>query len=211
MQYLYLHGFASSPRSQKAQDLVRRFAQAGRSLLVPDLNQNDFTHLTLTRQLQQVEPLLSQPTIVIGSSLGGLTAAWLGERNLLIDRLILLAPAFDFLAHWLPKLGMAQVQQWQQEGFLQVYHHGENQPLPLSYRFVEDAGKYQEAALQRLVPTVILHGVDDEVIPIAASQNFARTRPWVNLIELDSNHALANVSDEIWQAVQSFGGFPPQS
>jgi pimeloyl-ACP methyl ester carboxylesterase len=207
MNYFYLHGFASRPRSHKAMDLRDRFTQLGIPIVVPDLNQGDFTHLTLTRQLQQVEALLppdSTPVTVIGSSFGGLTAAWLGQRHHQIQRLVLLAPAFGFLAHWLPRLGDAQVQQWRETGSLAVYHYGEAELLPLSYEFVEDADRYSNTVLQRPIPTLILHGTQDEVIPIAASREFAGDRTWVHLIELDSDHALANVRDDIWQAIQTF-------
>ncbi|MCS6812403.1 MAG: esterase, partial [Cyanobacteria bacterium] len=62
---IYLHGFASSPNSTKARYLADCFAQAGLPLTVPDLNQGDFSHLTLTRQIQQVEALLTdEPTIL---------------------------------------------------------------------------------------------------------------------------------------------------
>lgn len=204
--YLYLHGFASSPRSTKAQDLRQRFAQRNISLNLPDLNQGDFTHLTLTRQLQQVQaelPPKPTPVTLIGSSFGGLTAAWLGQTHTQVEKLVLLAPAFEFLTHWLPRLGN-QLQQWQSEGTLSVYHYGESRMLPLSYQFVVDAAQYSEDKIQRPIPTLILHGQQDEVIPIAASRTFAQTRPWVHLIELNSDHALVDVADEIWQAIQSF-------
>ena len=207
MSYIYLHGFASSPRSYKAQDLARRFAQLNLPLIIPDLNQGDFAHLTLTRQLRQVEALLNvdaEPVTIIGSSFGGLTAAWLAETHRQIDRLVLLAPAFGFLNHWSQRLGAAQMQQWQSTGSLPVFHYTEQRQLPLDYGFITDAAQYNLAKIQRPVPTLILHGLHDEVIPIASSQEFAQTRPWVSLVELNSDHALANASDPIWQAIQSF-------
>lgn len=186
-----------------------RFAKLKRSLVIPDLNQNDFTHLTLSRQLQQVKALFPpapEPVTLIGSSFGGLTAAWLGDRYPQVDRLILLAPAFGFLAHWLPRLGEAQVQQWQTEGYLSVYHYGEAKKLPLHYIFVTDAAQYWEEMMARSLPTLILHGKHDDVIPLQASVDFAKSRPWVQLLELDSDHALTDVSSDIWQAIQSFCG-----
>lgn len=204
--YIYLHGFASSPRSAKAQYLRDRFQTHHINLLTPDLNQEDFSHLTLTRQIQQVQalPLNRVPTTLIGSSFGGLTAAWVGEQQLQVQRLVLLAPAFDFLSNWLPRLGEEQVRRWQSEQYLQVYHYGEEKNLPLNYEFLTDASHYQEEQLQRPIPTLILHGWHDQVIPIQASRNFAAQRPWVKLLELDSDHALGNVQNEIWQAVQEF-------
>ncbi len=205
MTFYYLHGFASSPRSCKAQDLRDRFTRQNLTLHIPDLNQNDFTHLTLTRQIEQVQSsfLPGDSITLIGSSLGGLTAAWLGELNPQVDRLILLAPAFGLLDHWLPKLGPQQLQQWRSGTPLAVYHHGAGRLLPLEYQFVVDCAQYESKRLQRSVPTLVLHGIQDDVIPIQASRDYAVDRPWVRLIELESDHALANVSDEIWQTIET--------
>jgi uncharacterized protein len=205
--YIYLHGFASSPRSTKAQYLHDRFQSLHHSLWIPDLNQGDFSHLTLSRQLHQVEAKLSAfdpPLHLIGSSFGGLTAAWLGDRHEQIQRLVLLAPAFGFLDHWLPRLGDSQIAQWQTNRYLPVYHYAEGRSLPLHYDFVTDAQRYQDAALQRPIPTLILHGKRDDVIPIQASRAYAAQRPWVELVELDSDHGLGDVQDTIWQATQKF-------
>lgn len=210
MHYIYLHGFASSPRSTKARELSDRFARLNIPLIIPDLNQDDFTHLTLSRQIQQVEALFppaSEPITLIGSSFGGLTAAWLGEKHVQVDRVVLLAPAFGFLDHWLHRLGDVQVRQWQTDGYLPVYHYGEATKLPLSYGFVMDAMQYREESIERSLPTLILHGTHDDVIPLQASIDFAKSRPWAQLIELDSDHALTDVSVEIWQAIQNFCAF----
>jgi uncharacterized protein len=210
-QYIYLHGFASSPKSAKARDIGDRFAQIHTQLKIPDLNAGDFSQLTITRQINQVASEFSDdftPVTLIGSSLGGLTAAHIAQQHLEVQRLVLLAPAFGFLSHWLPKLGDEQVQRWQQEEYLMVYHYGQGESLPLSYDFVTDATQYQEELLQRSIPTLILHGKNDEVIPIEASRDFGRSRPWVELIELESDHALSNVMQQIWQAIQLFCQLP---
>ena len=206
-RYIYLHGFASSPRSTKAKDLRDRFQALGIELAVPDLNQPNFTDLTLTRQLQQVSALLptdGTPVTLIGSSFGGLTAAWAAQQHTQIQGLVLLAPAFQFLEHWLPRLGAEQVQRWQAEQYLSVYHYGEGRSLLLSYDFIHDAAQYSEVQLQRPIPTLVLHGQADDVIPIQASRQFATSRPWVKLSELDSDHTLTNVSSQIWAAIQAF-------
>ncbi|MEB3218186.1 MAG: YqiA/YcfP family alpha/beta fold hydrolase [Nostocales cyanobacterium 94392] len=206
MDYIYLHGFASSPDSVKAKYILERFAENEIKLEIPDLNCDDFSHLTITRQLKQVTENFSQNSSVtiIGSSLGGLTAAHIGEKFSQVKRLVLLAPAFGFLSHWLPALGKDVTQRWQQQKYLMVYHYGEQRELPLSYDFLIDAEQYQEQLLQRPIPTLILHGQQDEVIPIQASRDFAQQRSWVKLIELNSNHSLGNVMPEIWQAIEYF-------
>ncbi|EGJ35117.1 MULTISPECIES: YqiA/YcfP family alpha/beta fold hydrolase [Moorena] len=215
MKFIYLHGFASSPESAKAVYLQQGFASLNVFLTIPDLNQDDFNHLTISRQISQVAALLpldGTPVTLIGSSLGAFTAAHLAQNNPQIKRLVLLAPAFGFLGHWLPKLEAEQLYQWRNEGYLDIYHYREKCSLPLHYQFVEDARNYEGLELGRQVPTLILHGCDDEVIPIMASRDYASTRPWVQLVELESDapleplreHGLRDVMALIWAAVREF-------
>ncbi len=203
--YIYLHGFASGPKSAKAIYLGDRFAKVGIPLVVPDFNQNDFYHLTLSRQIEQVEALLpvDTPVTLIGSSFGGLTAVWVAQRQPQIERLILLAPAFQFAHSWLPKLG-DRLHQWQTKGAIEVYHYTEKRQLLLSYDFVTDLYQYDDHHLQRLVSTLILHGRDDQVVPVEASQGFAASRPTVQLVELNSDHSLGNVLQNLWMAIAAF-------
>jgi uncharacterized protein len=193
MQYIYLHGFASSPRSFKARRFQAYCQPRGLTFQIPDLNSDDFRRLTLTRQLEDVAQLISdRPTAIVGSSLGGLTAAILAEQHPNIERLVLLAPAFGFLSHWLPTLDRELLDRWQHTGTLSMFHYGDNCDRDLDYAFVCDLEQYDAYQLTRAVPTLIMHGVRDEVIPIAASRTYTRDRDWVELIELDSDHSLAS-------------------
>lgn len=213
MNFIYLHGFASGPRSTKAQYFQDCFRSCQLDLQVPDLNQPSFSQLTLTRQIQQVQSWIAavfseQPVTLIGSSFGGLTAAWVAEHCPSVQRLVLLAPAFQFLDHWQARLGRDQLHQWQQTGTLMIHHYGAKQQLPLDYQFWQDLTGYDESQLQRSIPTLILHGQQDEVIPIQSSRDYAVARPWVTLIELTSDHALTDVATELWQQVQVFCRLP---
>lgn len=210
-RYFYLHGFASGPDSAKAKFLRGCFQRRGLDLICPDLNEPDFSSLTFSRQVAQVETQLTdEPTIVIGSSLGGLTAAWLGQRNPQISKLVLLAPAFEFLSQWLPRLDPSALTQWQQTGSRSVYHWRDRDFRPLHWQFVEDLHHWRDQDLQRSLPTLILHGTADEVIDFAASDRFAAQRPWVRLQALTSDHALGNVSSQIWRACQQFADLAPR-
>ncbi len=73
-KYIYLHGFASSPQSQKARYLRDRFAEIDINLDIIDLNAGNFSELTLTRQIEQTKsafPADDSPVTIIGSSFGG--------------------------------------------------------------------------------------------------------------------------------------------
>jgi len=100
MRVFYLHGFASSARSSKAAFFEAKLAGRGVVLERPDLNEPDFSTLTISRMVAQVAAALDQgegPAAIIGSSLGGFVAVQAAlQRPAMIDRLVLLAPALDF-------------------------------------------------------------------------------------------------------------------
>ncbi|WP_059000253.1 YqiA/YcfP family alpha/beta fold hydrolase [Leptolyngbya sp. NIES-2104] len=205
MKYFYLHGFASSPRSTKARQLRDRFQSLHLSLEIPDFNQNDFQHLTLTRQVEQVKSLISEgPITLIGSSFDGLTAAWIAQQCEQVDRIVLLAPAFNYLNHWLPTFAPAQLEKWRSGQAIMIYQYGTGGSLPLNYDIISDLERYDENELQKPIPTLVVHGIRDETIPIEQSRSYARARSWVELIELDSDHSLVDQEESIWQAIQEF-------
>ena len=63
--------------------------------------------------------------------------------------------------------------------------------------------QYREEELQRHIPTLLIfHGRGDRVIPIQSSRDFAATRPWVKLIEVDGDHSLGTALPEIWPKIK---------
>ncbi len=157
--YIYLHGFASSPESRKAKYLRDRFAEINLNLEVLDLNQGDFTNLTLTGQIKQTTNALTNsetPITLIGSSFGGLTCAWVAQQQLQVTNLVLLAPAFGFPHSWYSRLPPEQIKQWRNSGYLAVYHYGEGKEIPLHYQFLQDADNYPLSGLRRSLPTIEL-------------------------------------------------------
>lgn len=207
MQYIYLHGFASSAQSRKAQYFRDRFAEQNQNLEILDFNQGGFTHLTLSRQIQQtVERFTDAHTSVtlIGSSFGGLTAVWVAAQRPLVERLVLMAPAFGFPQSWVDRLGADALQQWQQTQYLPIYHYGDRQEQQLHYNFFIDAQQYEFAQIHCEQPTLILHGRGDEVVPIARSQDYAANNPQAQLIELESDHSLNDQLPEMWRLMAMF-------
>jgi uncharacterized protein len=205
--YIYLHGFSSGPGSTKAKYIQECFAKIGIELQVPDLNQDDFTHLTMSRQITQIVDLFPKdgsPVTLIGSSLGGWAAAIVAQDYPQVGQIVLLAPAFDFLNHWLPKIGDRQISLWESSGYLPIYHHAAKNLLPLHYDFLVDARKYPLTEIDRVLPTLIIHGTNDDVIPLSASRSFAAERPWVELLAWDSDHQLTDMLDRIWQEIRHY-------
>lgn len=201
---LYLHGFASSPQSGKAQALARRFQAEGWPFEIPDLNGPDFRRLTLSAQLEIVaRAVAGEPVHLIGSSLGGYLAALYAARHAEVQKLVLLAPAFGFARLYEESLGARRVELWRSQGVLRVMHYGRGEEAELGWQFLEDARRYEEepAILQ---PCLIFHGTRDDVVPVGVSRRFARTRTCCHLCEVDSDHELRDQVELIWAAAREF-------
>lgn len=203
---LYLHGFASSPSSRKARLFHERFAARGIELLVPDLAEGGFRNLTISGQIAVIERAAQgRPVSIIGSSMGGYLAALYAARHAEVEKVVLLAPAFGFGRLWSAKLGVAAVEAWRRTGVTQVMNYAEDSPAELGWQLMEDALRYEdEPAVTQ--PCLIYHGVHDDVVPVSVSRAFARTRTCAELREVDSDHELANVVDEIWAGMVLFLG-----
>ncbi len=207
MNYLYLHGFASSPQSRKAEYMQDKFKELGLTLHVPDLNLTDFSTVTLSEQLDYLDRTYFQnnePLTVVGSSLGGFLAVLLAAQNPLVQNLVLFAPAFGFSERIAKALGKENLTKWQQDGSREFYHYGLKRNVNLQFQFFIDAQKYSEQKLTRSLPILIFHGIHDDVVPASLSEEFMKRRSQVTLKLLDDDHALGNDLESIWQDMTKF-------
>jgi len=201
---IYLHGFASSPKSRKAQFFAKKLSHEGFTVEIPDLAAGDFEHLTITGQLKIVDSLIAQaPAILIGSSLGGYLAALSATRNPRIEKLIMLAPAFGFFDLWTMEFGREKLRQWRENGSIPIFHYGEGKEMPLAFDLMEDASRYEGFPDVRQ-GGLIFHGVDDPLVPVGQSRRFATAHENIRLMEFRSGHELTDVLDEMWSATRQF-------
>lgn len=187
---LYLHGFASGPRSTKGVAFAEHHARRGRALDCLDLRVPSLPHLRLSAMIAAARAAIGGPgdrAAVIGSSLGGLTAARAAEHDPRIAALVLLAPAFELIARWRERPGWDE---WRRTGWREIHDFQTGRPARIDFGFAEDAMAIDTDFPEVAVPTLILHGLHDDVVPIAASRAFAAGRPHVRLIELDDGHEL---------------------
>jgi hypothetical protein len=201
---LYLHGFASSPFSRKATFLAGRLRALGYVVDIPALDENDFGNLTITRQLNLVRSRMDGgPISVIGSSLGGYLAALLASHHLEIDRLVLLAPAFDFFRLWTEELGPERLADWREQDALNVYHYGAGKEVALRYELMRDAAAHQPFP-EFEQPALIIHGENDRVVPIALSEQYVAAHPNCRLIRFASGHELTDVLEDMYPPIENF-------
>ena len=209
MRIVYLHGFASSPRSSKAQFFGEKFRQAGIPFVAPELDQGKFEELTITGQLAVIEDTVSGgvdagETVLMGSSLGGYLAALFAAIHIsAVKRLILLAPAFHFLSRWHERMSPQELEAWKTRGWASIYHYGSQTERRLSYRFLEDGARYPPVP-DFPQPALLLHGSSDEVVPAEESRQFTEKHPHARLVLFPSGHELTDVLDGLWKEVAGF-------
>jgi predicted esterase YcpF (UPF0227 family) len=144
MRVVYLHGFNSSPQSQKAVLLERYMAerQLSQHFACPALPP------LASEALARIEPLLDPAACLVGSSLGGFYATWLAERHGL--KAVLINPAIE------PHVGLRA-----HLGAQQNLYTGER------YRLTEaHLAEWQAICVPRITPSryLLLVETGDEVL-----------------------------------------------
>ena len=207
-EFIYLHGFASGPGSNKAKAFKKRFDELGISIHVPDLQQGDFENLTLTGQIELVQGIIDKNKgksfALIGSSMGGYLASLIAQTRESVQALFLMAPGFNFLNRWRKKLDISKTT----DKLIPVFHYRYNKEVRLNTYLFRDAETWESLPLDRKIPTFIVHGLHDETIDIEESRNFVREKSCCSLKELDSDHGLLSCIDSIIE--DSLGFFNEQ-
>ena len=129
--------------------------------------------------------------LIMGSSYGGLAIA--NAANELEDkemRVVLMAPAFGLAENFRNIVGEEGLNEWKNRGFRPYFHHGLNKEIKLNWDFMISAQKMSWPEIKH--PTVIIHGLSDEIVPIESSRKVAESSSNVELIEVEDGHRLGN-------------------
>jgi pimeloyl-ACP methyl ester carboxylesterase len=195
-RWLYLHGFASGPQSQKAVALCRHYLDRGVTMTPLDLRVPSLERLRLSAMLEVVRGAIGGPrdrAVLFGSSLGGLTAALAAQEDSRVCALVLLAPAFGLVERWRRRMGEEAWRAWETSGWLEIDDWAYQGKAQLSFDYMRDAidvearlGAWPDVR----VPTLVVHGRRDETVPIDGSRAWAAGRRHVRLIEVDDGHEL---------------------
>lgn len=180
------------------------FAKQGRVLEVPAMDEGDFEHLTLGKQLALIGRMAKgEPIDILGSSMGGYLSALYAARHPEVRRVVLLAPAFRLAERWEARVGAEAMAEWRRTGALQVFHYGEVRERPLWPTLIDEAHDF-EAYPDVRQPTLIFHGRHDEIVPVEDSLTFAEGRPHVEVDVQESDHELGNVLEHLGRRTLAF-------
>jgi pimeloyl-ACP methyl ester carboxylesterase len=216
LQIVYLYGFASGPQSNKAQFFKKRFDALNIPFdiydYIPDID--SFMNMKSSLLLRNFHSYLKRyysetnNLILFSSSFGGLISSWYACLHpSKIKKLILMAPALGFSAKWIIKLFDIPLNVWKKQGFVSVYHYRYDQKIPLKYSFLEDLLSNPPPDIETLqipIPTLVLHGEFDEVVPLSWSQQFAEINPEATLHILNGDHQLLDQKEVMWKIVADF-------
>ncbi len=184
---IYLHGFRSSPRSFKARKLAERLAGrgAGGAFLCPQLPMSPAAAMDLV--LREIAPRAGDT--LVGSSLGGYYATWLGERT--GARVVLLNPAVEPARDLAPYVGD-----------LRSFH--EDLPLRLEARHLDELRQLRVGAIRQPERWLLVAARGDEVLDW---REMVARYPGVRTILLDGgDHGLTDFEPLI-EDVLGFAGF----
>jgi len=205
---LFLHGFASSARSTKAQYLREKLKSLPRvEFHTLDFNPTpkDFEYMTTTGLINRLRQYVLDHHLgnisVIGSSYGGLIALYYAQRFGGVEKMLLLAPALTWLSGGLAD---EELKHWEKSGLEPVFHFAHEKEVPLRYDLHLDGLGYLEP-IPPAAPTIIIHGQNDTTVPTDHSREYATNFPGkVQLIEVNADHDLNDHLEFIWGYVQSF-------
>lgn len=204
MHGIYLHGFGSGPKTAKGTALGKRLAGVLASYRIPDLEAGDFFSLTMERILERAVLALAElpddgkPVLLIGSSLGGYTAALLAaqERIPRVAGMLLIAPAFGFSEHWAERLGAEAVAAWRSTGQRPFFHFASEREQPLGVGFLTSCERLPGFPLPPEFPVVIVHGRRDDTVDWRMSRRYADQEGDIELHLVDGDHRLTESRHE---------------
>lgn len=193
MRCLFAHGFEGVPNGRKA----RYLTDLGHAVQAPLMSERGWhlrDHVAVLLGIIDAQPDLK---LAVGSSLGALALAVAASQRPDRDlRLVLVAPAVGVHAAWAEQMGAEAMALWAEMGAIQYRHQGIDQEVQLPYGLFTECR--DAAGVICTHPTAIVHGLQDEVIPVSEGLALATRSPGVRRFAATADgHRLLNSLDEI--------------
>jgi uncharacterized protein len=183
-QILFITGFLSKRWGNKSKALAEWCSEKGWGFCCYDVrgfgdSGGTFTDYTLSDWVADARLVLNMlqdgpRTMIVGNSLGGWIAWLVAQEYPIVEKLILIAPAFNMMGVRAKSIDPERCHAWQQTGWMPWDDEPTHRDFPLSWKWVEESEAYWKTSFDRLRPvnTTILHGLQDTVILPSGSSEF---------------------------------------
>jgi len=183
-QMLFITGFLSKRWGNKSKALAQWCEEKGWGFCCYDVrgsgdSEGSFTDYTLSDWMNDARSVLrtvknGPPITIVGNSLGGWIAWLMAQEFQEIERLILIAPAFNMMGVRAQSIDPERQHAWHTAGWMPWDDEPAHKEWPLSWKWVEESEAYWKSSFDRLrrVKTMILHGLQDTVILPGGSSEF---------------------------------------
>ena len=203
-QILFITGFLSKRWGNKSKALAQWCAEQGWAFCCYDVrgfgdSEGTFTDYCLSDWIADARSVISMLTksshstppspprqdaavpglTIVGNSLGGWIAWLMAQEYDQVERLMLIAPAFNMMGVRAKTITPERRHDWHSAGWMPWDDDPLHRAWPLSWKWVEESETYWASSFDhvRRVKTVILHGTEDTVILPQGSREF------VNLLQ----------------------------
>jgi uncharacterized protein len=183
-QILFITGFLSRRWGNKSKALAQWCEEHGWGFCCYDVrgfgdSEGRFIDYTLSDWLADARLALDllkngPPLTIVGNSLGGWIAWLLAQERQEVERLVLIAPAFNMMGLRARSIDPGRCHEWHSGGWMPWDDDPLHKDWPLSWKWVEESEAYWKQSFDRLRPvsTSILHGLEDTVILPSGSSQF---------------------------------------
>lgn len=183
-QILFITGFLSKRWGNKSKALAQWCEEKGWGFCCYDVrgigdSGGTFTDYTLSDWIADARLVLNMlrdgpPITIVGNSLGGWIAWLMAQEFQDIERLILIAPAFNMMSVRARSISGERRHAWLTAGWMPWDDEPGHRDFPLAWKWVEESEAYWKTSFDRLRPvrTAILHGQQDSVILPQGSSQF---------------------------------------
>ena len=184
-QILFITGFLSKRWGNKSKALSQWCDEQRWAFCCYDVrgfgdSEGTFTDYTLSDWIADARSVISMllstrdRLTIIGNSLGGWIAWLMAQENEHVERLILIAPAFNMMGVRAATISSERRHDWHSAGWMPWDDDPLHRDWPLSWKWVEESEAYWASSFDRMrrVRTSILHGSGDSVIASEGSREF---------------------------------------
>jgi pimeloyl-ACP methyl ester carboxylesterase len=183
-QILFITGFLSKRWGNKSKALAQWCEEKGWGFCCYDVrgfgeSEGAFTDYTLSDWIQDARAVISTLTAgpsltIVGNSLGGWIAWLMAQEYPVVEKLVLIAPAFNMMGVRAQSIAHARCHEWHRAGWMPWDDEPAHRGFPLAWKWVEESEAWWSTSFDRLRPvsTAILHGQQDSVILPQGSSQF---------------------------------------